>query len=62
MEDITYTKNTRTRQTTMEKINSIWKSKTGRDLTSEETWKMLDFIRMILENANKNINKESEKA
>lgn len=62
MEYITYTKNTRPRQTTMEKINSIWKSKTGKDLTPEEAWKMLDFIRMILENANKNINKESERA
>lgn len=62
MEDITYTKNTRPRQTTMEKINSIWKSKTGKDLTSEESWKMLDFIGMMLENADRNINKESERA
>ena len=39
----------------MEELNAIWKEKTGRDLTPEEAWKMVDFVKMILENADRNI-------
>lgn len=46
---------------TMEKLNAIWKKKTGADLTEEEAWKMVDFVRMILENADSNIDKELNK-
>ena len=41
----------------MEKINSIWKERTGKDLTQEEAWKMVEFMKMVLENADKNIQK-----
>ena len=41
--------------TTMEQINQIWKNRTGKDLTTEEAWKMVDVIKAILENADKNI-------
>ncbi len=40
----------------MEQLNQIWKNKTGRDLTKDEAWKMVEFVKMILENADKNIN------
>lgn len=43
---------------TMEKINEIWKAKEGRDLTTEEAWGMVEFVRMILENADKKLDKE----
>lgn len=46
---------------TMEKLNDIWKSKTGNDLTEEEAWKMVDFVKMILENADKNLDNELNK-
>lgn len=39
----------------MNELNSIWKEHTGADLTTEEAWKMVDFVKMILENADKNI-------
>ena len=46
---------------TMEKLNDIWKSNTGSDLTEDEAWKMVDFVKMILENADRNIDKELNK-
>lgn len=46
---------------TMEKLNDIWKKGTGNDLTEEEAWKMVDFVKMILENADKNLDKELNK-
>lgn len=46
---------------TMEKLNDIWKNKTGADLTEEEAWKMVEFVGMILENADRNIDKELNK-
>ena len=39
----------------MEQLNAIWKAKTGKDLTEEEAWKMVDVVKLILENADKNI-------
>ena len=44
----------------MQELNKIWKEKTGRDLTEQEAWKMVDFVAMILENADKNIDREQE--
>lgn len=42
----------------MKELNAIWKERTGKDLTKEEAWKMVDFVKMILENADKNLDKE----
>lgn len=42
--------------TQMETINKIWKEHTGTDLTAEEAFKMIDFIKMMLEQADKEIN------
>ena len=39
----------------MNKLNQIWKSHTGSDMTEEEVWKMVDFVKMIMENADKNL-------
>lgn len=39
----------------MEQLNAIWKANTGNDLTTEEAWKMVEVVRMILENADKNL-------
>lgn len=39
----------------MEKLNEIWKARTGRDLTEQEAWGMVDFVQMILENADRNL-------
>lgn len=44
----------------MEKLNKIWKDKTGKDLTTEEAWKMVEFVKMVLENADRNIDKEGK--
>lgn len=41
--------------TQMEKINKIWKNHTGADLTEEEAKKMVDFIKYMLEKADKEI-------
>ena len=41
--------------TTMEKINEIWKERTGKDLTKEEAWKMVEFIGSVLQEAEKRI-------
>lgn len=39
----------------MEELNRIWKQHTGKDLTQDEAWKMVDFVRMVLEHADKNL-------
>lgn len=39
---------------TMEKLNTIWKAKTGKDLTTEEAWKMVDLVKLMFENADRN--------
>lgn len=44
----------------MNELNKIWKERTGKDMTEEEAWKMVDFVKMILENADRNISKETE--
>lgn len=41
----------------MNELNAIWKEHTGNDLTNDEAWKMVEFVKMILENADKNIDK-----
>ena len=45
----------------MNQLNEIWKSKTGADLTEEEAWKMVEFVGMILEHADGNLDKELSK-
>ena len=45
----------------MQDLNRIWKEHTGADLTQEEAWKMVELVGMILENADKNLNKELNK-
>ena len=45
----------------MTELNKIWKEKTGKDLTEAEAWKMVEFVQMILENADKNIDKEQKR-
>ena len=45
----------------MNKLNEIWKNKTGEDLTEEEAWKMVEFVEMILEHADGSLNKELSK-
>ncbi len=39
----------------MNELNAIWKSHTGNNLTQEEAWKMVDLVKLMLENADKNI-------
>lgn len=46
----------------MNELNAIWKEHTGANLTEDEAWKMVEFVSMILENADKNINKEQAEA
>ena len=43
----------------MNELNEIWKERTGNDLTEDEAWKMVDLVKMILANADKNLDKES---
>lgn len=45
----------------MTKLNKIWKEKTGKDLTEAEAWKMVEFVKMVMENADKNIDKEQKR-
>ena len=45
----------------MNQLNEIWKNKTGADLTEEEAWKMVEFVEMILENSDRNLDKELSK-
>ena len=46
----------------MNELNNIWKSRTGKDLTENEAWGMVEFVKMILENADKNLDEEMKKA
>ena len=39
----------------IDELNKIWRDKFGRDLTTEEAWRMVDFVNFVLENADKNI-------
>lgn len=39
----------------MEMFNKIWKAKYGRDLTESEAWGMVEFVKMIMENADRNL-------
>ena len=41
-------------------LNKIWKEHTGNDLTNDEAWKMVEVVKIILENADKNIDKASK--
>ena len=44
----------------MNELNKIWKEKTGNDLTEQEAWKMVEFVKMILENADKKLDEMQE--
>lgn len=44
----------------MNELNKIWKEKTGNDLTEQEAWKMVEFVKMILENADKKLDEKQE--
>lgn len=46
---------------TMKKLNDIWKSNTGNDLTEDEAWKMVELVKMFYENADKNLDIELNK-
>ena len=46
---------------TMNELNAIWKKFKGRDLTEEEAWGMVDFVRMVMENADRNLDEELRK-
>lgn len=39
----------------MEKLNKIWKQHAGADLTEQEAWGMVEFVKMLMENADKNL-------
>lgn len=39
----------------MQELNKIWKEKTGKDLTEAEAWKMVEFVKMVLENADRKL-------
>ena len=39
----------------MNELNAIWKAHTGNSLTQEEAWKMVELVKLMLENADKNI-------
>ena len=45
----------------MKELNDIWRDKFGRDLTEEEAWKMVDFVNLVLENADRNLVDEMDK-
>ena len=34
----------------MDELNRIWKEHTGKDLTTDEAWGMIEFVKMVLEN------------
>jgi len=44
----------------MNELNKIWKEKTGKDLTEQEAWKMVEFVKMVLENADKKLDEIQE--
>lgn len=39
----------------MNELNEIWKKGTDKDLTEDEAWKMVELVKVILENADKNL-------
>lgn len=41
----------------MEELNRIWKEHTGKDLTEDEAWKMVEVVKLMLENADRNLDK-----
>ena len=41
----------------MNELNKIFKKEFGRNLTTDEAWKMVEFVNLILENADKNLDK-----
>ena len=43
--------------TIMEQLNEIWKQRTGADLTEKEAWGMVELFRMMMEHADKNLDK-----
>ena len=45
----------------MNELNKIWKEKTGKDLTEQEAWKMVEFVKMVLENADKKLDEMQER-
>ena len=45
----------------MNKLNEIWKSRTGSDLTEDEAKGMVEFVKMIYENADRNLDEELNK-
>lgn len=45
----------------MKELNKIWRDKFGRDLTVEEAWRMVDFVNLVLENADRNLVDEMDK-
>ena len=44
----------------MNELNEIWKQHTGKDLTDQEAWNMVDFVKMVMEHADKNLDKVLE--
>lgn len=45
----------------MNDLNEIWKAHTGNDLTEQEAWGMVEFVKMLFEHADKNLDKELAK-
>lgn len=45
----------------MNELNKIWKERTGKDLTEQEAWKMVELVKAILENADKALENELNK-
>lgn len=45
----------------MNKLNKIWKERTGKDLTEQEAWKLVEFVKMVLENADKKLDEMQER-
>ena len=41
----------------MNELNKIWKEHTGNDLTEKEAWGMVEFVKMVMEHADKNLDK-----
>lgn len=45
----------------IEELNKVWRTHTGTDLTEKEAWGMVDFVKMILENADRKLDEELKK-
>ena len=41
----------------MNELNKIWKEHTGKDLTEKEACGMVEFVKMVMEHADKNLDK-----